>query len=100
VGTTNTTLAADDYEVVNDIRIDRLTTGSHPRTYWGDRVTVTYTPKGDADKRKRVLIDLCKLTIQYNALKSENIGDHRADYSDYQRERLQILSALGGRWWA
>jgi hypothetical protein len=95
VGDTETTLAADDYAVTADgRRIDRKQDGTNPRRFWGERVTVTYAPEGQADERKMVLIDLCKLTIEYNAKKSESTGDHSESAKDYTKEREEVLSSL------
>ncbi|TSA52473.1 MAG: hypothetical protein D4R45_06990 [Planctomycetaceae bacterium] len=96
-GNTDTTLSADDYEITNSIRIDRLPDGTNSRTYWAPRVHVTYVPEDEAALRIQVLIDLCRLTIAYNALKRESTGDYSAESKDYQKERLEIMSQLGGR---
>jgi len=96
-GDTDTTLAADDYEITNSIRLDRLPTGTNPRTYWAPRVHVTYVPESESALRIQVLIDLCKLTIAYNALKREATGDYSAETKEYQKERQDIMSQLGGR---
>jgi hypothetical protein len=95
VGDEETTLETDDYDVIaTGRRIDRLSTGTNPRTYWEGRVTVIYVPTGQADERKMVLIDLCKLTCEYNALKSENSGDYSMSQKEYKKERDELLSQL------
>lgn len=101
IGDTDTTLAADDYEVTADgARIDRLGTGTNPATYWGDRITVTYVPVGESAKRVQVLIDLCKLTIAYTAIDEESVGDYKSKTKRYHKERLEILTTLAGRGYA
>jgi hypothetical protein len=102
VGDTSTTLAADDYRVVNGKRIDRLGTGTNPRTYWAPDVLVSYVPEGKTDQRITVLINLCKLDIEYSGLKSESIGDHSESHEGYLDEREEIIADLdaGGRFGA
>lgn len=95
---TETTLSDDDYEVVsNGTRIDRLPTGTNGRTYWGNRVTVTYTPRDETSKRERVLLDLVRLAEGYDYASSHTDGDYKESQKDYQAERERVLSTLGGR---
>lgn len=92
---TVTVLAADDYRVeLGGRAIRRLSSGTNAATVWGERVELVYTPVVDGWRRARVTVDLCKLTIAYNALKHEGAGDYRADSLDYQRERERILGEL------
>jgi hypothetical protein len=98
-GSTATTLAADDYEIVPGGReIRRLSTGTHPLAYWGNRVTITYVPVVDTAKRIRALIDLCKLTISATpGLKSESVGGGEYSYTaatDIGVEREKIYARL------
>jgi hypothetical protein len=98
-GSTATTLAANDYEIVPGGReIHRLSTGTHPLAYWGNRVTITYVPVVDTAKRIRALIDLCKLTISATpGLKSESVGGGEYSYTaatDIGVEREKIYARL------
>lgn len=91
----STTLAADDYTLRSEGRIiERLATGTNPRTTWGDTVTITYVPYDTSMKRERVLIDLVKLAVQYNALDSEKVGDYSASQSKYTAKRQALLKEL------
>jgi len=93
-GTTDTTLSANDYELWNGKQLRRLATGDNARTHWKDIVTVTYAPYDDRASRRRVLIDLVKLALSYNAVTSETIGEISASYPDYEKERRRILGTL------
>ena len=93
-GTTDTTLSANDYELWNSRQLRRLATGDNARTEWKDIVTVVYAPYDDRASRRRVLIDLVKLALSYNAVNSETIGEISASYPDYDKERRKLLSSL------
>ena len=90
----DTTLAADDYQIENARVLRRLNDGTNARTRWGDRVKVTYVPESDTNRRKRVQLDLVKLAIQHEGLKSSGVGNLRLDTNDYQRRRQEALMAL------
>ena len=94
VGTTETTLAADDYKLRHNSQIDRLNTGTNSRIRWGDRVEVTYVPVDDTDKRRLVYIRLIELAIKYNALGNERVGDYSSQSVDFTAEREKILGGL------
>jgi hypothetical protein len=90
-----TTLAADDYSLrAGGLFLDRLSTGTNGRSTWGDSVVVTYTPVDRTARRTRVLIDLVKLSVQYNALRSESVGDYSATSAEYETERERLLGRL------
>jgi hypothetical protein len=101
-GYDTTTLSANDYELTNSIRIDRLPTGDNPRTYWGDRVEVTYVPEDKQAQRDGVVIDLVKLALAFDGYSSASLGDFDYDLKDYTATRENILARLsaGDRWWA
>jgi hypothetical protein len=95
VGDDETTLAVDDYRLRNGgTQIERLGTGTNPRTTWGEIVTVTYVPVDRTVRRTRVEIDLVKLAVQYNALTSEGVGDYSSTAKEYEDERARILARL------
>ncbi len=90
-----TVLASNDYRVLGGGRyLERLTSGPNPRVYWGDFVTVTFEPYDDRPQRRRVIIDLVRLALEYNALDSVDVGDYSARSLDYQRERRRLLAEL------
>ena len=95
VGTTDTTLAADDYKLIHSNRqIERLGDGTNGRLTWGDRVKITYVPSDNQDTRKRVQIDLVKLAIQYDVVRTVESGNYSATFPDYEKERDKILGRL------
>jgi hypothetical protein len=61
---------------------------------WARYVKVTYVPLQDVERRDGVVIDLCKLMLQYQGLRSESAGDYSATHVFYERERTQILRRL------
>lgn len=61
-------------------------------------VVVTYTAVSDTGRRKRALVDLVKLGLQFDGLQSERVGSYSRMSSRYGTERNRILTALGGRW--
>ena len=85
-----TTLVADtDYRVMlNGLSIERVDTD------FLQRVEIIYVPLTDESRRDRVTIDLVKLGVQYQGLKSEKVGDYSASHVDYQQERENVLSTL------
>lgn len=99
-GTTDYTLSADDYELVNNIRIDRIPGGTNSWNYFGDQVTITYVPESDKARREMVIVDLVKLSLAYNGVDSEKFGDYSMSQSEYQGKREDLLSRLGARSWA
>ncbi len=94
VGTTDITLATNDYKRRHNSQIDRLNTGTNSRNKWGDRVLVTYVPVDDTKRRQMVYIRLIELALKYNALKGENSGDYSSTSAEYEKERLGILRGL------
>lgn len=78
----------DFTQVFNGKAIEKLGNDFQPR------VVIVYTPVTDEDRRDRVVIDLCKLSIQYNGLNAEKIGDWSGSQSNYDVERERILASL------
>ncbi len=94
IGDTDTTLAANDYEIRRGgWALRRLDTGTNQRGRWGTRIRVSYKPQADL-RRKMVVIDLVKLTLQHQGLTVERAGDYRADLPNYQSAREAILRTL------
>jgi len=89
------TLAADDYLLRENNRvIERLASGTNPRTMWGNVVTVTYVPQDDTIRRKAVTIDIVKLEIAYNGVQSERVGNYSSSSKDHMLERNQLIQRL------
>ena len=96
IALTDTTLAADDYELQhNGKSLWRKWDGTNGRLRWGDRAKVTFVPVGDLDQRKRVQLDLVKLAIQYDGLQRSAVGNQTLVMGDYEEARREILSRLG-----
>ena len=94
VGTTDTTLATDDYIQRHDTQIDRLDTGTNSRQRWGDAVKITYVPIDTTNRRIMAYIKLIKLEVEYSGLDNSKEGDYSSKGLDYQMERNKILSTL------
>lgn len=91
----STTLASDDYTLRHDGRmIERLQDGTNYRSTWGDVVTITYVPVDDTDKRKIATVNLVRLDIDYQGMKSEKIGDYSYTTREYNNERAKIINGL------
>lgn len=89
---TPTALIPADYQVWNGgWQIERL-----GASYWGWEVVVTFTPVTDDTRRTMVVINLCKLELQYNGLVQESAGGMSMTVGDYEQKRRQILSRLRG----
>jgi hypothetical protein len=101
-GFTPITLATNDYFIHTGGRyVERLENGTNPWDAWGDRITLTYTPIDDSDRRKLVLIQLCELDIAFTpGISEQDIGDYRERQAqtnmgkDYQSQREDILASL------
>lgn len=94
VGTTDTTLAADDYKKRHDTQLERLNSGTNARLTWGHRVKVTYVPTDTTDRRIDVFLRLIKLSLEYSGLDNSKDGDFSSKTLNYATEREKILSAL------
>ena len=72
-------------------------------TLFRRRVRIKYVPQvADESQRDRVVIDLCKLMLQWNGLQTERVGDWSGQVGDYETHRRKILSTLsiGRRFYA
>ena len=91
----STALSANDYRKIGNRELRRLADGTNPRTLWGDEVVIVTAPVSDVDQRTRVQVDLVKLAIQYQAVRSQSLGAGLSfDFPDYEKERQAILSRL------
>jgi hypothetical protein len=99
-GTTVGTLTASEYRVMDRGRsIERIfSTGvTENGGRWADLVDITYTPIDESDLRTTVVFDLVRLSVEYNGLASERIGDYQSQSADYLKERERILRQVGLR---
>lgn len=100
---TPTDLATDDYQLIGDQLVRRLSDGTNGASRWRDRVQITYTAFADENERDRAAIALVKLDSDYQpGVQSERLGDHSISFgfsqgsSTYTEERDAILASLGG----
>jgi hypothetical protein len=92
---TKTTLQGDDYELnatADELR--RLSSGTNARSTWGWHVELTYDPVDDEVRRNQVLIQLCRLEINYRSSTAESVGDFSRSLADYERERTRLMRRL------
>ena len=88
-------LSSDDYRLWHGGRmLERLSSGAHPRPYWGERVLLRYTPVDTDPQRRMAIIRLVQLGLQYSGLQSETVGPYRTQSLDYAQERDAILRQL------
>ena len=96
---TDYTLAASDYTLMGDgYTVERLQGSGYPNNIWQGIVTIVYVPPDETASRKRLLVDLVKLTLAYDGRLSSGIGDVRVQgFSDYQAQRNALFDALQSR---
>lgn len=94
IGTTDTTLAIDDWELIHTSQLERLADGTNGRSLWGDRITITYVPIDTTLRRVATWLRLIKLDIEYSGLDSIKDGDFSHKGLDYASEREKLLSGL------
>lgn len=89
-----------DYMLSNNgWTLTRLTGGTYGWRYFSEFVDVVYVPKPEQALRNRMVIDLVKIELAYNALARETVGDYIAEshgkdhHTAYQSDREQILMA-------
>ena len=92
---TDYTLASDDYELLADgMRVERLRSGTNPHSHWRGTVTIVYVPVDETAQRKRLLVDMVKLAVRYDATRSIGMGNSQVTHVDYQAEREQLFRGL------
>lgn len=94
LGETVNTLAASDYALESGRQIRRKIGGTYPRSFWAPMVTVTYSPADELVRRQRVLVDLVRLGVRYEAAQMTQTGDSRIQHVDVEVERSKILRRL------
>ncbi len=96
-GVTQTNLVVGDYRIwEKEGRIERLS-ALGTLAAWRPIVDVTYTPESDTIERKRVLLELCRISLERRAMLKESVG--QSDYTfetpkDWEKERERLLSKL------
>lgn len=96
----STTLATDDWRLRSPYVLERLRTGTNPRSCWAGTVSVVYTPEDDTATRMMVQLDLCKLTIATNpGLAAQTVGSWTEQYAannawNPEEARASILARL------
>jgi hypothetical protein len=91
----STVLASDDYRQIGGRELRRLADGTNPRALWGDEVVIVTAPVSDLSQRTRVQVDLVKLAIQYQGVRSQSFGGGlQSTFPIYQQERQAILSQM------
>ena len=97
-GTTEATLAADDFRILHGGRtLERLADGTNGRLRWQRLAKVTYTPVSDALERDEVVIQVVQIEVQARGLTGERAGDWQASYPDLAAEREKLLARLEPR---
>lgn len=87
-------LATDDWQAINPFELERLDSGTNGLSFWGDDITIVYTPQTDTARRKRVLIDLVKLACQFNGLSSQSLAGYSYNLGGYTEQREKLLRQL------
>ena len=94
-GNVSVVLSDDDYRSwYGGKMLQRLADGSHPRSCWGERVELEFTPVDDDAQRRMAIIRLVQLGLPYSGLQSESVGPYSAKNLDYAKEREAILKQL------
>jgi len=96
-GITQTALAVADYRVwPNEGRLERIATLGIT-IEWQPHVVITYTPQDDKFERQRILLELCRISIERQVMKQETVGQQDYSYKspdNWERERENVLSKL------
>lgn len=97
-GETSTVLSANDWRSWHGGRtLQRLGSGANPRTRWGERVTVQYTPQNDGNQRQETIIKLVQLAVEYEGVDESTVGDLRLKRGDYIAKRERLIAQLAPR---
>ncbi len=98
LGTTETTLSADDFRILDGGRtLERLGDGTNGRLLWERLVKITYTPIDEAKEREEVVILVVQLGVEFRGLKAEKSGDYSVTFADYKAERDTLIGSLTPR---
>jgi hypothetical protein len=104
-GTSFQTLAPTDYRLRNRRIIERLAGGAsydwvtnYDNPGWGSlELRVVYVPEPEIALRDRIVIDLVRLAVQYEALAQQGVGDYNMQSLNYLNERERLLTAASHR---
>ncbi len=88
------TLAADDFRIVGNRQIIRLSTGTNSATFWGIEAVIDYDPVDNIDLRNSTLIELIRIAMDISLKQSEKDGDYSAAYRSPKRAREEALAGL------
>lgn len=92
---TDYTLAASDYELLGDgYQVQRKQGSGYPYQNWRGRVTIVFVPSDETVARKKLLVDLVKLDVQYDALRGSSLGDVSRTNLDHAAERNALFQQL------
>lgn len=92
---TDYTLASNDYSLLSDgYTLERRQGTNEPHIRWRGIATIVYVPKDETARRKRLLVDLVKLIVQYDARASKSLGDYSVQNRDYAKEREALFLAF------
>lgn len=92
LNSSDATLGASDYLTWPEQgRITRMTTGRS----WGARVVVIYVPIDERARRRQVLTELVRLTLQQTVMKSESVaGEYSYTAPDWDAARQALYQRL------
>lgn len=98
----NYVLAASDFTLMSDgYALRRAQGASYPALAWRGTVTVVYVPfggvAGELAARKKLLVDLVKLDVEYDAKRSDSIGDTSRTSLDHSQERMSLFKQMRNR---
>jgi hypothetical protein len=95
---TTTDLGDDDYELLGNQMVRRLSGGTNGSSYWRSRMIVTYTPLAMSAERDRVALALIKLDVTGQpGLVSQRLGEWSETFStgtNYDADRAAILASF------
>ena len=96
-GETDYALASDDYHLANNgVTVERLSLGTNGSSQWRGQVTVVFVPADETARRTQLLIDLVKLAVEFEGVKSQKAGSvQKAYHDDYQAQRMALFAAFG-----
>ncbi len=85
---------------MNDGRwLERRQGSTYPGLVWHGVATVVYTPAETAEtsSRERLLVDLVKLSVAYDTMKTAKTGDVSETQADYTKERDSLFAPFMSR---
>ena len=86
-------LSTSDARLVNSRMVERLATGTNPRSSWAPEISVVYAA-ADSNRRDMALVQLVKIELEYNGKKGERVGDYSMTAVEYAAEKARIIGGL------